>query len=861
MRKNSNIFWLLLLLFNLGCAIKKEKFIEASNVQKFILENGLTVVAKKIKGNPLVSIEILIKTGSARENEYLGTGISHFLEHLIFKGTEKFPPGEIARYINRLGGEINGITTFDYTSFFITVPKENWEEALYVLVDSVFNPKLSQDDFMKERQVIINEMIMNENDPQRKIFHLFFHNFYRIHPYRHPIIGYKDLFLKLTIEDIKNYHRKTYIPNNAILAISGDFDENLFLEKTKIIFSEIERGKEIENIKINEPFRLFPHYYEEKFPTKLMYLLLGFPGIEVNHQDLYALDLLATILGEGNSSRLYTQLRERKNLIYSVSCFNYTLKEEGFFGIFITGEDKDRYKVIEEIKKEIEKIKRFSVSSREFNKAKNILLKQFYFDHEKVESQTHNIATGEFFAQEPEFYSLYMERIKKLDKKELQKVAQKYFDFEKMVVVCLRPEENREKKEGVNERIKVDEEVEKVELENGLTILLKENHNLPIVSINMVFLGGLRLENRENNGISNLCANLILKRNEKIVHLLEELGGSLNVFSGNNSLGISLNIISKNIDSGIHLLSEIIKKTKFSKEDLEKEKLQIIAKIKKIEDNPVQYALKLIKKELFLKHPYGMDVLGEIETIEKIDLDEIYNFYKKIINPNNCVISLFGSFKKESVIKEIKKNFSFWKKGENMLFLNIEKEPPLEKPRICIKDTPKTQAVVAVGFHTVPLYDPKSYSFLVLENILGGQGNRLFENIREKLGLVYFVDVYHMIGIEPGYFIFLAGTEKDNLEKVTELIFEEIKKLKELDISEEEINRAKAYLLGKRRRDLQTNEGFSLLCSLEELYGLGFDNYKDYEKKINSVSLDDLKNIIQSYFQENNYALVKIVPQ
>ncbi|MFN7170682.1 MAG: M16 family metallopeptidase [Candidatus Omnitrophota bacterium] len=864
---DKKIKFLLVIFLFYGCnsSLEIRHRPEKNPVKKFILNNGLTILARQIANHHLVSLELLVKTGSAKEGAYAGTGISHFLEHLIFKGTEKYTAGEIARYLKLLGGEIKAFTTHEYTSFVVTVPADKVEKALEVLKESVLNPALREEDFLRERQVILKEILMNEDEPERRIFRLFWQNFYRLHPYKYPVIGYKELFSKLTLEEIRNYHKVNYVPNNMLLSIVGGIsDEDL--EKVKTTFSQIERGKEKQHIGVIEPAHISPYVYEENYPTKLMYLMLGFPGVEINHHDLYALDLLATLLGGGKSSRLYQRLIIRENLAYNLSSFNHTPGERGIFGIYLIGEYKDQEKIIKTIWEEIRRLKKFSPSAGEVDKAKNILLHQYYLEHERVEDQAHQLALGELFSRNPEFYSFYLNKIKMVKPRELKRIAKKYLREESLTLVSLIPPHSQEKISEPKEIQEYNEEIKKISLKNGLTLLLKEDHTLPLTCFQVVCLGGLRLEKKENNGVSNLCAHLLTrgtlyKSAEEINRLVEKYGGSLNAFSGNNSLGLSLNIISKNTLPGINLLAEIIKFANFSKEEFLKEKNQINARIKEREEDPIAYLLKLVKKGLFLRHPYGMDILGEKETIENLKLEEVRDFYQRVINPKNCLISIWGDFKKEEVERKIKKEFSSWKPGGNFLFLKNETEPPLSSPRIIKEKTDKKQGLVAIGFHTVSLYSPQYSAFRVLEEILGGQGNRLFEKIREKLGLVYFVDVYQIAGLDTGYFVFLTSTDKDNLENVKELLLEEVKNLREGKFYSEEIERAKAYIVEEQRRELQTRENFSRITALDELYGLGFDHYKEYAKKINSVSIKDLQDIVQRYFREDNYVLIELLPE
>ncbi len=839
---------------------------EQGGSRKSVLKNGLIVVTRRIPRTPLVSIELLVKTGSAGERSYLGTGISHFLEHLIFKGAGDYRAGDIARHIKSLGGEINAFTNYDCTAFVITVPKENLEKAIEILVQAVYNPSFNADDFEKERQVILNEMRLNEDQPGRKILRLFWSNFYRRHPYRHPIIGYPELFSRLTLEDIADYHRKHYIPNNMILSVAGNFNDAAITELCEKKLSLLERGKEIEPIQIYEPPHISAYHHEEPFPTKLMYFVMGFSGIEIANPELFALDLLAIILGKGESSRLHNRLRGKENLVYSVSCFNHTPKDRGIFGISLIADYKNKDRILKEILEEIERVKRYGVSRRELAKARNILLSQFHFERERVEAQARELASGELLTGNPDFYAHYIEQGKRVTSRDLRDVARKYLKTDFTVSVLLRPQNESEIIQGKNRNVVYESEVEKIKLPNGITLLLKENRRLPLVSIQASFLAGLRKENRENNGVSNLCAELLTKGTRhktaaQISRLVEGRGASLETFSGNNSLGIVLNLLSKDTAWGIRLLADIVRSPAFSEREAEKAKIQTIAEIKGIEDDSFVYAFKLLKKNLFLKHPYGMDILGEMSTVERISSKDIRDFYQSTILPPNCVISIVGDFERRIVIKEIKSSFSSWKTRGGFRLPQITEEPPVVSPRIIREKTEKKQAIVAIGFHAVSIYEPQRYAFEVLNAIMSGQGNRLFESIREQSGLAYAVGTYNLAGIEPGYFVYYAATDKDKSDKVKEKIFDEINNLRKTDFSDGEIERAKAYLIGEEKRQLQTNADFSMKISLDELYGLGFDSYKNFEERINSVTKEDLKAVGRQYFNLNNYVLVEITPQ
>ncbi len=865
------LFFFVFLLPLYGCgsftctepALNK-KISRDDSVEKFILTNGLTVVAKRMNKTPLVSMELLVKIGSAGEGKYLGTGISHFTEHMLFKGNKKYKAGDIARQIKQLGGDINGFTNYDCTGFTITVPRENLGCALDILSDMVFSPYFDKEQFDKERNVILNEIRMSEDDPERKISRLFWANAYLTHPYRHPVIGYRNLLAKLTPEDLSAFHKSEYVPNNMVLSVAGDFNrEDLkSLLENKILVPE--RGSEKEIFSFLEDSPVSGRYYEEGFDAKIMYLLTGFQGIGINNDDLFALDILSVILGEGDSSRLGSRLRLKENIVYGISSFNYTPRDKGIFGIFLTAEYKNKKLIEKEIIEEIEKIKKYSVRKDELERAKNIVISRFNFARETVESQALELASNEFFVGDPDFSSRYVEGVKRVTREDLIRVARKYLNLSKLITVVLRPQDaviKEEIKDAGTRR----GEIEEIKFENGLTLLLREEHSLPLVSIRMTFLGGLRFEERKKNGLSNMCAQLLTKGVKgktafELADLVESRGGEIGAFSGNNSLGIYLSLLSRDASMGIRILSEMARFPSFEKSEIDKEKTRILAAIKSREDDPYGHAFKLLKKTLFLAHPYGMDNLGEADTIESLTERDLRDFFANVSIPSNCVMTVFGDFDKERIIKEVKDNLLSWHSVKVHSKPALSKEEAINSPRMYSEKTEKKQAIICIGFHAASIYSPDRYVFEVLNEILNGQGNRLFQEVREQLGLAYAVGATVALGLETGYLAIYAATSGEDKEKVKEIIFNEVKNINENGFSGEEIIRAKASLVGGRRRNLETNSSFSLTASLDSIYGLGFDNYKTYEKCIDLVTGEDLIRIARQYLNLNNYVLVELIP-
>jgi len=295
-----------------------------NTAQKRVLPNGLTVIVQEDRSAPVASVQAWCATGSVDENDHLGAGLSHILEHMLFKGTKTNPANAIAQKIQNVGGYINAYTSFDRTVFWIDVPKDGVSVALDVLADAMMNSTLPAEDYAKEQEVIRREFAMGMDDPDRMAGQLLFATAYQRHPYRLPVIGLIDVFNQLTSEDVMRYYRARYVPNNLTFIVVGDVDADAVNKQLADFFKDYP-AKSLTPVFIpSEPPQLGRRETHEEFVTELTRLSLSWHIPEITHPDVPALDLLSTILGDGRSSRLYRQLREESGLAYGVSAFSYT---------------------------------------------------------------------------------------------------------------------------------------------------------------------------------------------------------------------------------------------------------------------------------------------------------------------------------------------------------------------------------------------------------------------------------------------------------------------------------------------------------------------------------------------------------
>jgi len=835
-----------------------------SEVVKKVFDNGLTVLIKEAHSHPTVSMEARFRTGSAQEAGFLGSGISHFVEHMLFKGTPSRGHGQIEKEVKSYGGVINGFTSFDTTGYSLSVESTYFKEGLALLADAVMNPSFDETEIEKEREVILKEIKLNKDNPSKRAFRLLFSNAYTTHPYRHPVIGYEPIFKKLKREDLRAYHKKNYTPANLVLGICGDVDTGIALEEIENLFKGYGRSIRRPVVLPEEPEQITEREYSQRAPVQLARLMIGYRSIEIWHKDLFALDVLASILGEGDSSLLHARLVEEERIAHSVSAFNYTPKDPGVFFISVLLDEENVPVAVKAIDEEIEKIKAGRIDNSHIEKARNRTLTSFILGHETVTAQARDLVEGEILVGNPSFSAHYLKGIEAAEKRDIVSVANAYLKEDARTIVSLLPEATEQKpidkagqtKDGIN--------ISKYRLKNGMSVLVREDHALPIVYIRAVLKGGVRVESIDTNGLSNMTAAMLLKgtkrrTRQEIARSVEEAGGSVSGFSGNNSFGIGLTLLSKDLDFGLGLASDVLQNSSFPREEFDKTKDLLLAAVKNREDDIFESGIKLFKENLFRDHPYRFTVLGEAGSVGGLTRKDCVNFYREFCVPPNCVLAVFGDVDAEDAIQKIERLFKNFKGSmpAQLLDETMEIETATVRDR---KVMDKEQVLVIGGLKTIQIADPDRYAFSVLSSILSGSDGRFFYDVRDKLGISYTQGVSSAPGLDTGYFLFYIATSPEHAGLAKELIAEEIEKLKEGSVTEEELELAKSDLIGSHIRQMQSNSGLAFTSSLDELYGLGFENFKKFVSETRSVTKEDIDRIVKKYFDPRRLTIVTLGP-
>ena len=834
-----------------------------STAQKWVLANGLTVIVQEDHSAPVASVQAWCATGSIDEDEHLGAGLSHILEHMLFKGTKTRSTNVIAQKIQDVGGYINAYTSFDRTVFWIDVPKDGVATALDVLADAMMNSTLPPEEYMKEQEVIRREFAMGLDDPDRVTGLLLFATAYQRHPYHFPVIGGIEIYNQLTQDQVMQYYKTRYVPNNLTFVVVGDVDVAKVRQQLSEFFKAYPE-KSLKPIFIpEEPPQLGRREVDREFATELTHLSLAWHIPEVTNPDVPALDLLSTILGDGRSSRLYRRVREEAGLAYRISAFSYTPGDPGLFGIDATLDPKKREAAEQLVLHILDQVKQAGITAEELKKAKKISLSHHLGTLTTMRGQASDIGSNWLLTRNLNFSRDYLDAVQKVTLDDIKRVAAHYLTNENLTVISLNPKGSLLPKAGTAKPISAGE-VQKFELSNGLRLLVREDARLPLVAVGAVFRSGLLAETPQTNGVTRLMAKALLKGTttrtaEQIANEIEAVGGSMSSEASNNTFNVSLEVTKPDVRLAVELLSDVLLNAIMPEKAIAREKEIQLAAIKQEEEQMTTVARNILRQALFTQHPYALRANGSIDSVQRLTQKDLLEFRDRYVVAKNGVIFVFGDVKAAEVRQLFEKALGGMRPGA-LALTDAHPAAPLSKTESVESRKDKAQGIIMVGYRGADIFSPDRYALQLIDEASSDLGSRFFIRIREQMGLAYYVGASQMEGLVPGLFAFYLGTDPQKIEPVKTALLDEIRKLATDGLTNEELARAKKKLIGQQEIANQSNDSFGYQCALDELYGLGFNYYKSLQHNLEAVSLDDIKRVAAKYFRDQPYVLATVRP-
>jgi zinc protease len=828
------------------------------------LENGLTVIVREDHSAPVVSAQAWCMAGSIHEGKWLGAGMSHVLEHMLFKGTATRPGSRIDQEVQEAGGYMNAYTSFDRTVYHIDVPNTGARTAIDILCDIMQHAALPPDELEKEKQVIVREMDMNVDDPGRRAGRRLFETAYTRSPYRFTVIGYPDIFHELKREDIFAYYEEKYAPNNVFYVVVGDINQKEVIEQIRSAYGKTKARAIPPVVLPEEPRQTSAREIIEEAPIELGHTHIAWHIPELRHPDIPVLDVLAVLLGHGRSSRLYQQVREGKGLAHSVDAWTYSPGEPGLFGISATI-DADKYGEARRcILGEIEKMKEGPVDAQELSKAVKQFVAASLSTRKTMQGQAQDLGGNWLAATDLNFSERYLDAIKSVTPADLQQAARKYLTSENRTVYTLLPN-GTSPKVSSSLQVSAENSIQKIDLPNGLRLLIKEDHRLPFVEFRAVFKGGVLAETASNNGVTTLMGKLLLKGTktrsaESIAREIESIGGSIDSYGGNNSFGVNAEVLSGDFDTGLGLVADVLLNPTFPTAAFEREREVQLAAIRSQKDQLLQSASRLMRKTLFGEESYGLDPLGTEESVQQLEVDDARSFHRELAVPNNCVLAIYGDVNTGEVRKAVENALGSWKPNGKVASSKPRKDRSTGGVSRVTELRDKKQSVLIIGYPGTVLSNPDRYPLELIQEACSDLGSRLFLRVREQLGLAYYVGAQHFLGVEPGFFAFYVGTMPEKTSLVESELLKEAELLRSEGLTEEELKRAKAKIIGQKKIARQDLGGLAMTTALDELYGLGYAYSDTEDARYEAVTLEQIKSTARKYLKPENVVIAAVGP-
>jgi zinc protease len=823
-------------------------------VERTVLPNGLTLILKRDPSAALASVQVWVKTGSIHEQADLGAGLSHYLEHMLFKGTERRAGREISATVQAHGGYINAYTTFDRTVYYIDLPSEHTGVAIDLLADAVLRSTLPEDEAVKEKDVILREIAMTKDDPDNRLWDTLFATAFRDHPYRQPIIGHRDVFSAVTPQDLRTYYRARYVPNNLVVIVVGDIDLAATRAAVGQHFGGAPRMRLAPVHVPEEPAQLAPraeHRYEDVEITRAV-LAWPIPGLA--HEDAPVLDLLATILGHGDSSVLWREIRERAGLVHSIDASSWNPGTSGLFCISITCDAAKRGLATAAIDRTLARCAARGFTVAQVKKALRQLVVAEINSRKTMSGQASRLGVAEVIVGDLDHSRTYFEHLSRVTIADLRRALKRYFSASRLTSVSLNPAVAAPQPRAIAAAAAGRPDFSEVRLPNGARLLLQPDKRLPNLHLCLLMQGGPLFETPGKRGATALLATMLTKDTrsrsaEAVAQFIEEAGGSFYPLSGNNSIGLAAEVLPPDVDRALSVLSEAMLAPAFKAATFKLERDAQVASLQQDDDDVVTLARKRLRAKFFGAHPLALDAYGDLAGVQALTPSDLAALHRRLCVGPNVVLAVAGDFDPGRLGPKLKAFLTRVPRGSapEGLVTALPGGLPANAGDFA-EQQPREQAVVLQAFPGPRVNADDFYESEVADEIFSGMASRLFERVREEKGLAYFIRSGRVVGLDAGMFYFMAGTQPGRESEVLAEIEAEIARVQSGGVEPAEIARSQVRLKAARRQSLQTNSSRAMQAGLNTLQGQPPNDWKNYDGRIDAVTISGLATFATRHF-------------
>lgn len=871
--------------------------------EKYVMPNGLQVILHTDHSDPMISYAIMYHVGSSRETPGK-TGFAHLFEHLLFGGSENVPTGTFDKIIEGVGGNNNGFTTRDMTTYFEKFPKNALEKILWLESDRMgfFINSINQRTLAIQQNVVSNEKRQGEdNSPYGFTDYVISKNLYpATHPYNWEVIGEMADLKNATLDDVKSYYEHFYGPNNATLVLAGDFNPDSVKLMIHKYFGEIKAHGEVTSRSAQIPTldKTIKLYHEDNF-ANVPEINMVWPVAQAYQKDAYALDFLAKILADGKKAPLYKVLVKEKQLTSRTSAYNNSGELAGEFTISVRANEGKTLKEIENaVFEAFNRFEKDGITEKDIERVKASSEKNFYEGINSVLGKSIQLAFYNTFLNDPGFIEKDIENIKAVTLNDVKMVFDKYLKGKPHIVTSFVPKGKPEmiaessvpagvKEENINEASQVeigktgeekiiktsssiDRSVEpaagkepevnlpaiwKATLANGIQVYGIQNKELPLVELNLVINGGVLQDKTELPGVAAMVASVLPQGTknrtpEELEEEIELLGSSINIYAGREEMSVNANALSRNFEKTVALMKEIILEPRWDTAEFSMAQIRTKNSIIQAEAQPRSVGSLLFYKLLYgTDHIFGYNTRGTRESIGKITMNDLKSYYEKNFSPTVSKIVIAGNVSKENVLLALKPFETEWKAKE-VKWNTYQVPQNLDKSQIYFVDIPGSrQSVIYLGYLALSRNDPDYVKADFVNYRLGDPSaftNILNQILREQKGFTYGASSYFQEMNVKAPFVASTSVRSDATFESVKIFKDEMEKYRN-GISENDLQFTKNCMILSNALRFETNGSLVGMLTTMSKYGLPDDYIKKEENMITSITPEEHKAITDKY--------------
>jgi zinc protease len=867
-----------------------------ANVKKTVLANGMTILTKEVHNAPVVTVQVWYKIGSRDEATGVN-GIAHQLEHMLFKGT-KDRPIQFGRLFAALGSNFNAFTSYDQTAYFGTVEKNKLSSLLTLEADRMQNSTIDTEKLTGEKRVVISELQGYENSPGYRLDRAVKRAAFPNTPYGLTVGGTKADVEKFTVEQVKSYYDSYYAPNNATLVVVGDFDTATLMPKIQETFGKVPRRE----VKVAQPTATIgatptKRRLTLKEPGTTQIASLVYPLPEANHPDVPAIDIMNYILTEGRSSRMYQSIVET-GIATSLDGGAANLSAGGWYEVSsIVEVGKSLPKLEAAIEAEIKLIQAKPPTPAEISRAKAQLKAGYILANRDINSQARQLGNDQTTAGDYQFTDKYLAGVERVTPLDVQRVAKKYLQEKLKTVGYFQPTQITGKPEVAGSSGKTTENhspgtpvdpaelakylpaldadtasqtqslPQEVKLKNGLRVFLLPDSSTPTVTLSGNIQAGAEYDNLEKAGLANLTATNLMSGTKTqtalaIAKTLESRGAGLGFGASREGVSLGGNALSKDLPMLLQTLGDVLQNATFPEQKFELSRQRSLTSLKLELDSPNSVARKKFQQTIYPKnHPFT--IFPTAQTLKQLTAQDLKAFYGQHYLPTNTMLAIVGDFKVADITRLLEDKLGKWSTTAKNVKLNYPTaQLPVKQVLLSPSLPGKTQSITLMGNKAIDRKDPRYYSALVLNQILGGDtlSSRLGTEIRDRQGLTYGIYSSFAAGKKFGTFIISMQTAPEDAQKATQSTIALLKDLQTKGVTAAEVANSRRSISSNYTVDLASPDEIAGATLSNAIYGLNPNEISEFPKKIKAVTLEQVNQVAKELIQPERFVIITAGP-